>query len=196
MIPDFYFALLPNAQRFKKHGDFLAAKKPVLKITGIYFLAKAGGNSAMNSTNGKWYKIGEVARMQGIAVETIRMYEREGLLLVEKTPAGQRIFDRDDVHWIECIRRLIKEKGLNIEGIRRLLALLPCWNLRPCPEAERSGCPALLGAAQPCWTMKERIPEFCRAENCRTCKVYQNAIHCANLKKLMYNTEAIDHSIS
>jgi MerR family transcriptional regulator/heat shock protein HspR len=143
----------------------------------------------MNPSHVNWYKIGEVARQLGIAVETIRMYEREGILLVEKTTTGQRVFNKDDIHWIGCIRRLIKEKGLNIEGIRRLLALLPCWNLRPCTDEEKKNCPCLLGATRPCWSIKSQIPKSCRAEDCRSCNVYQSAIHCENLKKVFYQLE-------
>ncbi|MFQ5602950.1 MAG: MerR family transcriptional regulator [bacterium] len=46
----------------------------------------------------KWLKIGEVARNLNIAVETIRMYERSGLLIPEKTKTGQRLFNEMDVH--------------------------------------------------------------------------------------------------
>jgi MerR family transcriptional regulator/heat shock protein HspR len=145
----------------------------------------------MNRSYDNCYKIGEVARQLAIAVETIRMYEREGILLVEKTETGQRIFNEDDIHWIGCIRRLIKDKGLNIEGIRRLLALLPCWTLRPCSDDEKKNCPCLLGSIRPCWTMKPQIPLSCRAENCHTCNVYQNAIHCENLKKVFYKLDDI-----
>lgn len=143
----------------------------------------------MNLSHNNWYKIGEIARQLGIAVETIRMYEREGILLIERTTTGQRVFNEDDIHWISCIRRLIKEKGLNIEGIRRLLALLPCWNLRPCSDEEKKNCPCLLGSTRPCWSIKSQIPKSCRAEDCRSCNVYQSAIQCENLKKVFYQLE-------
>lgn len=132
-----------------------------------------------------WLKIGEVARQLNLAVETIRMYEREGLLLAHKTATGQRLFDESDVHWIGCIRRLIKERGLNLEGIRRLLSLIPCWELRPCSAAERKNCPAFLNATLPCWMIKPQLSEECRAFNCRDCPVYQSASHCDNLKVLL-----------
>ncbi|RMF56226.1 MAG: MerR family transcriptional regulator, partial [Calditrichaeota bacterium] len=74
----------------------------------------------MKKQNKQWYRIGEVARKLDIAVETIRMYEREGILLIEKTATGQRIFTNEDLNWLRCIRKLIKEERLNIEGIRRL----------------------------------------------------------------------------
>ncbi len=133
------------------------------------------------------YKIGEVARRLNVAVETIRMYEREGLLLIEKTESGQRVFTDADIHWIGCIRKFIKEKGLNIEGIRRLLALIPCWEILPCSyEHDRSRCPAFLHPSKPCWMMKDELPPVCRDKNCRECDVYKTALRCENLKKLLY----------
>jgi MerR family transcriptional regulator/heat shock protein HspR len=134
----------------------------------------------------KWYKIGEVARRLDIAVETVRMYEREGLLLPEKTASGQRIFNEDDLTWVNCIRRLIKKKGLNIEGIRRMLALMPCWHLRPCTADNFQSCAFALGGVKPCWTMKANLPAPCRNAECRYCNVYRGASKCENMKKLLY----------
>lgn len=132
-------------------------------------------------------KIGEVARQLDIAVETIRMYEREGLLLVHKTETGRRLFSASDVHWISCLRRLITERGLNLEGIRRILALLPCWELKPCSQAERNSCPAYLTARKPCWMIKAQLPGNCQALDCRECRVYESARHCDNMKELLHN---------
>lgn len=134
----------------------------------------------------KWYKIGEVARQLEIAVETIRMYERAGLFIPEKTESGQRTFNDEDIHWLSCIRRLITELGMNIQGIRMMLALMPCWGLKPCSEQNRSICPAFHGAIKPCWMMKDKIPESCRG-NCRECNVYRSAINCENLKSMIYH---------
>jgi MerR family transcriptional regulator/heat shock protein HspR len=133
-----------------------------------------------------WYKIGEVARKMDISVEMIRVYEREGILISEKTESGQRIYDDRDLHWIGCIRRLIQEQGLNIEGIRQLLALMPCWMWRPCTEDMQQHCVAFNFSSRPCWTIKDQIPEGCRAENCRTCNVYRSAIQCENLKPKLF----------
>ena len=135
-------------------------------------------------------KIGEVARELGVAVETIRMYEREGLLLVHKTETGQRLFSASDVHWISCIRKLITERGLNLEGIRRMLAMLPCWELKPCSEAERNVCPAYLNATRPCWMIKAQLTSNCQTLDCRACGVYRSAQHCDNLKELLRKHEA------
>jgi len=130
-------------------------------------------------------KIGRVARKLNIAVETIRMYERAGLFLPHKTATGQRLFTQQDVEWIQCIRQMVQELGLNLEGIRRILALVPCWELRPCSQEERENCPAFVGADKPCWMMLSEIPESCRLD-CRSCHVYQSASHCTNMKLLIY----------
>lgn len=131
------------------------------------------------------YKIGEVARRLDIAVETIRMYEHNDILLTEKTETGQRIFNENDIEWINCIRRLIREQGLNIEGIRRLLSLIPCWEVKPCSEIEREGCQAYQEATKPCWAIKNET-SMCNHENCRICNVYLNALRCQNLKKVLF----------
>ncbi len=141
-----------------------------------------------------FYKIGQVARELGVSVELIRAYENEGLLIPERTDKGQRKYKKEDVRWITCIRRLINEQGLNIEGIRRLLALMPCWECGPCTEEEKRTCPAFLGTAKPCWMIKDKLPESCRNENCRECKVYRNAIQCENLKRVLFQPETYLHN--
>jgi MerR family transcriptional regulator/heat shock protein HspR len=82
---------------------------------------------------------------------------------------------------------LIKDQGLNLEGIRRMLALMPCWALRPCSEEERKKCPAYLDATQPCWMIKAELAGNCPTIDCRECIVYQSASHCENLKALLRN---------
>ncbi len=133
----------------------------------------------------KKLKIGEVSRRLDVAVETIRMYEREGLIIVAKTKSGQRFYSEDDLHWLNCIRRLIKEQGLNIEGIRRLLSLIPCWQIKPCSQKDRAECPAFKGSIKPCWMIKSDLKGDCRSSDCRQCHVYLNAHECTNLKGLL-----------
>ena len=97
----------------------------------------------------KIHKIGQVAEMLGISVPTLRMYEREGILIPVKSSGGTRYFNDEDIVWIRCIRRMINELGLNIEGIRRLLAMIPCWDLTQCDNHRSGACRA--DATRPCW---------------------------------------------
>jgi len=138
-----------------------------------------------NTTAKPEFKIRQVAAQLGIAVETIRMYEREGLLLLRRTASGQRLFSENEIHWIACIRRLITERGLNLEGIRRMLALLPCWQLRPCSESERNNCPAYLNATKPCWMIKSQLSGACQTLACHECNAYASAWRCDHLKELL-----------
>ncbi len=134
------------------------------------------------------YKIGQVAKKLDISVELIRAYEREGIFLPEKTEKGHRVFYEKDIHWINCIRRLINEQGLNIAGIRRILALLPCWEFRKCSKTDKESCPAFFESIKPCWMIKDQIPENCRDENCRECNVYQSSIACENIKPVLFGS--------
>ncbi len=68
-------------------------------------------------------RIGEIAKRCGIGIETIRYYEREGLLLEpERRPSGYRQYDESTVERLEYIRRA-KELGFTLAEIRELLDL-------------------------------------------------------------------------
>ncbi len=142
----------------------------------------------------EWLRIGQVARRLDISVETIRMYERVGLFIPHRLDNGQRVYDEEDIHWLSCIRKLINEQGLNIEGVRRLLSLLPCWELKPCRSDSRESCPAYTGMfKKPCWMMKDELAIECQEADCRNCPVYRSAARCENLKVLLFrhNTERL-----
>lgn len=67
--------------------------------------------------------IGQVARRTGIGVETVRFYEREGLLEEpERKPSGYRQFDEGIVTRLRFIRRA-KELGFTLNEIKELLSL-------------------------------------------------------------------------
>ena len=60
---------------------------PVLKNAGIFFTDFLKKEMMALESGKIYYKIGEIARKLNISVETIRMYEHQGILLTEKTPA-------------------------------------------------------------------------------------------------------------
>ena len=65
--------------------------------------------------------IGQVAREAGVGVETIRFYEREGLIdNPPRRPSGYRQYDRQAVRRIRFIRHA-KELGFTLREIRQLL---------------------------------------------------------------------------
>ena len=67
--------------------------------------------------------IGQVAKLAGVGVETIRFYEREGLLNKPKRKeSGYRMFGPEVVNRIQFIKS-VKELGFSIREIRELLFL-------------------------------------------------------------------------
>jgi len=110
----------------------------------------------------------------------LRLYEKHGLIS-PKRRGKKRFFSNNDLRWINCIREMIHEQGLNITGIKRLLTLLPCWQVKGCSEEERQRCSARYEKTEPCWKLAEKIcPE--KFEYCKECKVY-NEYRKRKLKK-------------
>jgi MerR family copper efflux transcriptional regulator len=67
--------------------------------------------------------IGVVAKRVGVAIDTIRFYEREGLLPEPlRRPSGYRSYDEGAIAQLRFIRRA-KDLGFTLEEIRELLAL-------------------------------------------------------------------------
>ena len=68
-------------------------------------------------------RIGEVAKQAGVGVETVRFYEREGLLHEpERRASGYRQYDEEAVAVLRFIRRA-KELGFTLKEIKSLLNL-------------------------------------------------------------------------
>ncbi len=130
----------------------------------------------------RWYSIGTAARILGISVPTIRLYEHEGLILPYRKPSGHRLFSDSDLERIRCLRRTINEKKIGIAGIRTLLSMVPCWSLMGCPPEARSTCTAVTTIGSPCWTIKSK-PWQCGTAECRDCIVYQYMSDCDSLKQ-------------
>jgi len=138
--------------------------------------------------------IGLAAERAGIAVPTLRMYEMEELVIPYKTPTGRRLYSREDLARIECIRELIHQHGLNFAGIRWLLSTLPCWEMNSCEECKASHkghCPVLEMEGDPCWVVMRR-QGLKTDEDCRTCSVYRSGLQTARrLRKYLVSLENV-----
>ncbi len=77
----------------------------------------------MTTSQNAHLSIGVVARRAGIGIDTIRYYEREGLLPAPRRRAsGYRDYDTDAITRLRFIRRA-KDLGFSLDEIRELLAL-------------------------------------------------------------------------
>jgi len=130
--------------------------------------------------------IGVLAQKTGLSPSALRRYENEGLIISHRTGSGQRLFSHEDVRRVRNIQRMIQELGLNVEGIRRMQALLPCWELHRCSAEIRSRCPAYDASARPCW-MTPGLDCSQGGQACRHCLVYRFGSLCTeDIKRLIY----------
>lgn len=132
------------------------------------------------------YSIGTAARMLGISVQSLRMYESEGLIAPFKTAGNQRLYSDEDIERLECIRKAINEEKISIGGMKHIHALIPCWDIIQCSDAERMVCPAFTNNSGGCWTYKHEH-SVCASRDCRLCAVYKISNDCKKIKEQIYN---------
>jgi MerR family transcriptional regulator/heat shock protein HspR len=118
------------------------------------------------------YSIGMAAELLDVHPRTLRLYEQGGLLRPARRN-NRRVYSNNDLKWIQAIRYMIHERGLNQEGLRRLLALIPCWKITGCPSESWKGCPAYENQSDTCWQI---AGEACdQSKECSQCEVYLSA---------------------
>jgi MerR family transcriptional regulator/heat shock protein HspR len=69
----------------------------------------------------KYYHISNVARMFNIHPQTLRLYEREGLLRPSRSEGNTRLYSEDDLKQLELILNLIRDLGVNLAGVEVVL---------------------------------------------------------------------------
>jgi DNA-binding transcriptional MerR regulator len=82
-------------------------------------------------------KIGEVARRAGVGIETLRFYERSGLLnRPARSEGGYRLYDAKALKTLEFIKRA-QSLGFTLEEIKRIIAESRAGQ-RPCAEVRET----------------------------------------------------------
>src|SRR6202049_1808811 len=67
------------------------------------------------------YMISSVAEMYGIHPQTLRLYEREGLLKPSRTEGNTRLYSEEDLGQLETILSLTRDLGVNLAGVEIIL---------------------------------------------------------------------------
>jgi MerR family transcriptional regulator/heat shock protein HspR len=67
--------------------------------------------------------ISVAARMLGMHPQTLRKYERLGLVQPTRTIGSMRLYSREELERIKLIKRLVDEAGINLAGVQRLLSI-------------------------------------------------------------------------
>jgi MerR family transcriptional regulator, heat shock protein HspR len=66
-------------------------------------------------------RIGAISEKYGIHPQTLRMYEREGLLRPTRTEGNTRVYDPDTIDRLEIILTLTRHLGVNLAGVEVIL---------------------------------------------------------------------------
>jgi MerR family transcriptional regulator/heat shock protein HspR len=67
------------------------------------------------------YFISMAAEELGMHPQTLRKYERLGLIQPTRTVGSMRVYDREELERLRLIKRLVDELGINLAGVQRLL---------------------------------------------------------------------------
>ncbi|HEX7098391.1 MAG TPA: helix-turn-helix transcriptional regulator [Acidimicrobiia bacterium] len=68
------------------------------------------------------FVISVAAELAGMHPQTLRIYERKGLIDPYRTPGGTRRYSQEDIERLKLIQQLTSQ-GLNLEGVKQVLAL-------------------------------------------------------------------------
>ena len=69
------------------------------------------------------YFISMAARMLGMHPQTLRKYERLGLVQPSRTIGSMRLYSREELDRLKAIKRLVDDGGINLAGVQRLLSI-------------------------------------------------------------------------
>lgn len=88
-------------------------------------------NLGEKSSKEKFYKIGEIASYLGVHIQTLRIYDREGLLCPKRTDTNRRGYSEDDIGRAKVILYLTRSLGVNLNGVKIILKFLEKSRLKP-----------------------------------------------------------------
>jgi MerR family transcriptional regulator/heat shock protein HspR len=78
----------------------------------------------MRSENHPVYMIGVAAQLCGVHPQTLRQYERLGLIQPSRVGSKNRLYSEADIQRVRRIQRLTQEMGVNLAGVELILRLL------------------------------------------------------------------------
>jgi len=75
----------------------------------------------LNSRKKAGYMISSVAELYQVHPQTLRLYERQGLLKPSRSDGNTRLYTEDDLRKLEIILTLTRELGVNLAGVEVIL---------------------------------------------------------------------------
>ncbi len=71
----------------------------------------------------EFYFISSAARLLGMHPQTLRKYERLGLVQPTRTVGSMRVYTGEELERLRLIKHLVDELGINLAGVQRLLSI-------------------------------------------------------------------------
>lgn len=84
---------------------------------------RTGRAEARPADDDATYLISVAAELAGMHAQTLRTYDRLGLVTPQRTSGGGRRYSRSDVERLREIQRLSQDEGVNLAGIKRIIAM-------------------------------------------------------------------------
>ncbi len=86
----------------------------------------------MNRSGRKWeippdepvFVISVAARLVGLHEQTLRLYEKKGLVVPRRTDRKTRLYSQNDLKKLWLIKYLVQERGLNLAGVKVYLEMV------------------------------------------------------------------------
>jgi MerR family transcriptional regulator, heat shock protein HspR len=142
-------------------------------------------------SNKPLYTIGVASDLLGLSSHSLRLYEKEGLILTHRTATNRRLYSDVELAKAKNIHKLIQESGLNFAAVRHLLSIIPCWKIQNSDCAECKRFTDFLSSDRPCWSDSESCKN--KGEQCRDCPVYQRSTGFCEVKELISVEIAVEN---
>ena len=125
------------------------------------------------------YTIGTVSETIGEHPETLRVWEKNGLIKPERQNT-QRKYSNNDLKRLKFIIYLIHNKGLNIAGVNQVIGMYPCWFKVECSGGLQKNSQIPVNNSKECW---KNEGTYCmvindKTELCGSCNVNKKCLNC------------------
>jgi len=97
---------------------------PILtRLVSRLILGSAQLLKGLSALDQDLYFISVAARMLGMHPQTLRKYERLGLVQPSRTIGSMRLYSPEEIDRLKIIKHLVDEGGINLAGVQRLLSI-------------------------------------------------------------------------
>ncbi|MFF0493792.1 heat shock protein transcriptional repressor HspR [Nocardia sp. NPDC004068] len=81
------------------------------------------GDREKRTSGTEYFMISVAAQLAGMHAQTLRTYDRLGLVTPQRTSGGGRRYSARDVELLREVQRLSQDEGVNLAGIKRIIEL-------------------------------------------------------------------------